>query len=111
MRAWRCKCGKSKGFGSDWPRDCEVCEDCGSTFASHPDHHPEPIPHDPKKMYNQNTGEPEYYCRRCFKRLKGVCEQCGGRGYVEVPRPSTLDGEPREPGQAPCPKCGGGRER
>ena len=52
-------------------RDCEVCNSCGSTFATHPDHHAEPVPHEWEIRYSTKTGEPEFkVCINCNKHIK-----------------------------------------
>jgi hypothetical protein len=49
------------------PQDCEGCDECGTTYATHPDGHKPRIEHDWKPQFNRNTGEPDRpYCRRCF---------------------------------------------
>jgi len=68
MQFWRCKCGKSTAFGSDAPFQCEVCDECGSTYASHPDFHAEPIEHDFIIRYNEKTGKPYKICKRCHTK-------------------------------------------
>jgi hypothetical protein len=46
MRYYRCKCGKREAWGSDSPRSCRGCSECGTTLVTHPDLHREPAPHD-----------------------------------------------------------------
>ena len=70
MQSYRCKCGKAEFFGSDSPKDCQGCDECGTTFAQHPDHHKERIPHDPKPQFDRNTGKSSApYCRSCYAKL------------------------------------------
>lgn len=46
----RCKCGDSESWssGTVQPR-CLPCTKCNTIPASHPDFHPEPVPHDFKR--------------------------------------------------------------
>lgn len=68
MRTLRCKCGELVVWTSMGQPACQTCPKCGSVPAGHPDHHPEPIPHDFVTKYDQNTGEPYRWCRRCAKK-------------------------------------------
>lgn len=70
MMHYRCKCGKSKAFGSDHPRPCQGCHECGTTLAMHPDHHKAVEPHDLKLYYSQQTGKPSHYrCKLCMEKV------------------------------------------
>lgn len=78
MRYYRCRCGKSVAWstGGEFPQACVVCEECGSTLASHPDYHAEPIEHEWEVRYDQRTGKPFYE----------VCDRCGStRPLSEAP--------------------------
>lgn len=69
MRYARCKCGKAEAWTTDGFQDCQGCDDCGTTFASHPDHHKQKTEHDWEVRYSRTTGEPEKReCARCYKR-------------------------------------------
>lgn len=46
MLYYRCKCGKSKAWGSMPPFPCSGCSTCGTTMEVHPDYHTTPKPHD-----------------------------------------------------------------
>lgn len=64
----RCKCGESQWFGSDWPRPCQGCPACGTTYATRPEDHGTPAPHKPQMRYSSMTGEPKgYRCAVCFE--------------------------------------------
>jgi len=70
MTGYRCKCGKSTAWGSGMsPSPCHLCPECGSTLASHPDHHAEPVEHDWEPRFDERTGQPTTrVCRRCYER-------------------------------------------
>ena len=77
MIYYRCKCGKSTAYGSYGPSRCLVCPECGSTLASHPDYHAEPIEHDWQPRFDERTGRPK----------ARVCDRCGD---VESIRPDVI---------------------
>lgn len=69
MITYRCKCGESIWYSSMGFADCEVCEKCGSTPATHPDGHADPEPHDFVLRYNEETGKASHYiCTKCYKK-------------------------------------------
>ena len=70
MQHYRCQCGKAEYFDSGMPpQDCQGCDECGTTYAQHPDLHKRRIPHDWKPQFNRDTGKPDRgYCRRCYAR-------------------------------------------
>lgn len=70
MQFWRCQCGKSEKYESGMPpQACEGCDECGTTYAQHPDDHKPRIDHDWKPQFDRNTGEPgRPVCRRCYAR-------------------------------------------
>jgi hypothetical protein len=52
------------------PQSCEGCEECGTTFSTHPDYHDEIQPHHLEKRFDERTGEPNgTICIRCYKRF------------------------------------------
>lgn len=68
MQYYRCKCGKSEIFGSDSPRPCDKCDECGSDFAQSPNYHREPQEHNwHKKKVETDDGE----------KTLTVCRWCG----------------------------------
>lgn len=73
MIAMRCQCGKETYFHSGMPpRDCQGCTECGTTYASHPNHHKPLAPHTPKARYSSDTGELKgYRCAICYEKCEG----------------------------------------
>jgi len=67
MRAVRCKCGDKTGWTSDSFQDCQGCDICNTTFASHPDNHKELQPHEYITVYNESTGKPYKRCNKCHQ--------------------------------------------
>mgnify|MGYP000940205575 CR=1 FL=1 len=65
MRYLKCKCGKKEMWTTDglWP--CQGCEECGTTFAGHPDGHKPLEPHQWGILFNEHTGNPYKYCVHC----------------------------------------------
>lgn len=51
-------------MGSYGSPPCVVCKECGTTLASHPDHHAEPEPHEMVTRYHPTTGKPYQVCKR-----------------------------------------------
>lgn len=84
MRSYQCKCGFITGSSSMGFPACTTCEKCGSTLATGPDSHPEPIPHDWQTMYDENTGKPYRRCKRCMKREKQAYD---GSPAIEIKEP------------------------
>lgn len=39
MQYYRCECGESEFYGSDSPRPCMGCDECGTTYAQSPTGH------------------------------------------------------------------------
>lgn len=73
MQTWRCKCGNRKYYESGMPpRDCQGCEECGTTYAQSPEGHKPLQPHTWKPQFDRNTGEP----------TRPICSQCGARGHA-----------------------------
>ena len=72
MQVWRCKCGKRQRFESGMPpKDCQGCEECGTTLAQHPDGHKPLQPHRPKKQFDRNTGQPARpICEDCYATIR-----------------------------------------
>jgi len=66
MINYRCKCGDKIGFGSMPFADCQGCDICNTTFASHPDNHKPLQSHEWETMYNQSTGKPYKRCKNCY---------------------------------------------
>lgn len=73
MQHYRCKCGKATGFGSMGFQDCQGCDECGTTYAQHPDHHKKRIDHDWEDRYNSKTG----------KQDRKICNRCGEMELIE----------------------------
>jgi hypothetical protein len=46
---------------------CTVCHKCGSTLAEGPNSHYDPVPHEFKTKYDQNTGKPYEICINCMR--------------------------------------------
>ena len=69
MQFYRCRCGKSKSWGSIPPANCVACGECGVTLAQSPDGHAEPAPHEYVTVYDRHTGAPHQECTRCRKAL------------------------------------------
>ena len=70
MQYWQCKCGKKKRFESGMaPRDCQGCDECGTTYAQSPKGHKPKAPHNFKIEYDINTGKPKR--RRCIHCHRG----------------------------------------
>lgn len=67
MIGYRCKCGKCTGWSSMGMSDCQGCEECNTTLASHPEGHKELAPHEYEIMYYQHTGKPYKICKNCMK--------------------------------------------
>ncbi len=67
MIYWRCRCGAREYWESGFPpADCNACEKCGTTLATGPEGHREPVPHEWEQRFNPRTGEPDRRtCRRC----------------------------------------------
>ena len=65
-----CKCGKMQAWTSGMVlHACDVCDECGSPLAYPGMLHQEPIPHDWKIRYSEDTGKPLYeMCSRCYTR-------------------------------------------
>lgn len=76
MRAF-CKCGKCEAWVSGMPlHACDVCDECGTPLAYPGMVHPEPIPHDWKVKYNENTGKPAHErCSRCMAKRPIPCRE------------------------------------
>jgi len=70
MQYWRCKCGKRSLHESGMtPKNCQGCDECGTTYAQHPDDHKEKIPHDFEPRFDPITGNAARpVCRRCYMR-------------------------------------------
>ena len=69
MRYARCRCGKAEAWTTDGFQPCQGCEECGTTYASHPDHHKEVQPHEWAVKFSRDTGEPSHReCVNCHKR-------------------------------------------
>jgi len=64
-----CKCGAYKSWVSGMPLyPCQVCDDCGTPLAFPGEIRLEPIPHDWRVKYDEDTGEPKYeMCARCWE--------------------------------------------
>jgi hypothetical protein len=75
MRMLRCKCGKREAWTSQGMQPCEGCEECNTTYASHPKYHDPLQPHIWITRYNQNTGKPYKLCSRCFVKDQVSYEQ------------------------------------
>lgn len=67
MRYLKCKCGKREMWTTDGVHDCQGCDECGTTYSSHPDYHKELQPHKWMTMYNENTGKPYNICELCYE--------------------------------------------
>lgn len=68
MNYHRCKCGKREAWESGMsPQPCQVCSECGSTLAMHPDYHAEPQAHQLEPRYDSRTG----------KLSRNICTRCG----------------------------------
>jgi hypothetical protein len=67
MQFYRCKCGKSRCWGSMPPSPCAKCKHCGSDFAQAPDAHREPLPHEfvPQMVQTDDGPKPLSRCRFC----------------------------------------------
>lgn len=66
----RCKCGKRASWNSGMsPQPCDVCPECGSTYAPAPDQHADPIPHDPRQRWRPD-GTTYWECARCYKKCE-----------------------------------------
>lgn len=65
MQVYRCRCGKSKFFGSDSPSPCQGCYLCETTYAQHPDDHKKPEPHQFDSVQRIETDEGEKTLSRC----------------------------------------------
>lgn len=74
MRYMRCKCGKAEYWdGGVPPQPCEGCDECGTTYAGHPDYHKAIEPHEWEPRFNTRTGEQDRrICKRCLKREKAT---------------------------------------
>lgn len=68
MQYYKCKCGDKTSYGSIGPAPCEGCEKCGTNLAFHPEYLGKPVPHEWRKKFNEDTGEPYMICKNCFKR-------------------------------------------
>ena len=79
MQYYRCKCGKSKAWGSYGPRPCEGCPDCNTTLTQHPDYHKTPEPHEWVIRYNEVTGEPYEVCINCMREKSAVLNLTSGK--------------------------------
>lgn len=65
MNYSKCKCGETEWFGSDPPRACQRCPDCGTGPGGR-----EPEFHDPKPRFSSSTGaQVGYRCSKCMKRV------------------------------------------
>ena len=68
MLFYRCKCGKSRAFGSMPPNRCDSCSSCGSDLALGPDRHRDPESHDFTLVQEVDTDQGVAtitYCRWC----------------------------------------------
>lgn len=72
MQYWRCQCGKGEAWESGMtPRDCEGCDECGTTFAQHLDHHKPREPHKMEPRFSERDGQPDGgRCSVCYHRDK-----------------------------------------
>lgn len=70
MQLMRCKCGKAEIYHSGMhPRDCQGCDECGTTFAYRPSDHKPREPHDWQPRFDPKTGAPDRpMCKRCYAR-------------------------------------------
>lgn len=94
MQFYRCKCGKSERWTTDGAGpQCAGCDDCGTTYARHPDDHKQKIDHDWVRQFDKDTGLPSRpYCSRCHKR---------GPNPEDCPSHVAVDGDPKV-----CRICG-----
>lgn len=71
MRYWHCKCGKCEAFGSDPPKPCMVCPECGTDYMGNP-----PKDHDwvVEQTETDEGPKPLSRCRYCYK-TKGQLEK------------------------------------
>ena len=72
MKTYTCKCGKAVSWGSDSPSRCHGCNSCGTglwrtDLPLIDGEYPKPIPHEFKKYFNENTGEPYLRCNICMR--------------------------------------------
>lgn len=68
MRHLRCECGKSLAWdsGSESGYPCQGCDECGTTYATHPGGHQKRIPHVFGKKLHHNGGLSYLrLCERC----------------------------------------------
>lgn len=73
MRYERCKCGKATAWTTDSFQDCQGCDECGTTYAGHPDFHKPKIAHEWEPRFSSSTGEPDgRQCARCHTREKNA---------------------------------------
>ena len=69
MKYYRCECGKREFWGSGmFPKDCDGCEERGTTLADNPEGHKPIAPHSWETKYDENTGAPYLRCKKCFTR-------------------------------------------
>lgn len=69
MQYMRCQCGKSEYFHSGMhPKDCQGCDECGTTLGYGPSDHKPRVPHKWETRYNTKTGKPErLVCSACHE--------------------------------------------
>lgn len=73
MRQWQCECGSIKAFGTDSPRDCQVCKKCGTTMLRTVDGRVPPTEHSWINQYDRNTGKITHrLCTKCYEHDKNV---------------------------------------
>jgi len=69
MRHWTCGCRKIEWFGSDAPKECQGCPDCGTNAYGR-----KPTEHEPTTEETIRDGvlvSKKTYCKVCYSRLPG----------------------------------------
>jgi hypothetical protein len=84
MQFYRCQCGASEYYGSgEFPKPCEGCDKCGTTFAQRSEDHKPRAPHVWREQFDHDTGKP----------VRPICSVCYHRGPKPEPEKVATHGE------------------